>query len=380
MDLKKESLKLHKKLRGKIEIKTKGNIRKELALQYTPGVAYPSLEISKNKELVYEYTSKGNNVAIVSDGTRLLGLGNRGAFAALPVMEGKAFLFKELGGVDAFPLCLSTQDPDEIIRVVQAISPSFAGINLEDIESPKCFYIYKRLKETLDIPVFHDDQDGTALVTLAALINALNVVKKDKRVKIVVIGAGAAGLAITHLLFDYGFKNILPFDSQGLIYQGRSNLNPYKGEVAESLGLKKECDLEGALMNADVLIAASGKANSLEVNHLKMMNKNAIVFVLSNPEPEITFEKARKAGVRVAASGGSGGYKNHVNNLLAFPFVFRAALDLRAKKITRPMIFAAAEALASFVKRPSENKLLPSPFDKGLKEFVVKKIKAHSSK
>lgn len=380
MGIKEDALELHKKLKGKISIKTKTKVNAEnLKLVYTPGVSQPCLEIAKNKELAYEYTNKWNNVAVVSDGTRVLGLGNIGPYAAIPVMEGKALLFKEFGNVDAFPICLNTKDPEEIIKTVKSIEPVFGGINLEDIEAPKCFYIYRRLKEELDIPVFHDDQDGTAIVVLAGLINSLKVLnKKFKDIKITILGTGAAGISIARLLLDYGAENINLFDSQGLVYKGRNNgMNEYKEEIANRVNATTDKSLNESLTGCDIIIGVSGKANSVTKENIKIMNKDAVVFALTNPEPEINYQEAREGGARICASGGAGNYPNQANNMLAFPSIFRGALDARARTINKEMIIAAAEAIANFVKEEelNENHILPLATEKGLFKKVAREVK-----
>ncbi|HLC85997.1 MAG TPA: NADP-dependent malic enzyme [Candidatus Nanoarchaeia archaeon] len=385
MGIKEDALELHKNLKGKISIKTKTKVTAEnLKLVYTPGVSHPCLEIAKNKELTYEYTNKWNNVAVVSDGTRVLGLGNIGPYAAMPVMEGKALLFKEFGNVDAFPICINTKDPEEIIKAVKNIEPSFGGINLEDIEAPKCFYIYRELKKSLDIPVFHDDQDGTATVVLAGLINALKILnKKFKDIKITILGTGAAGIAIANLLLDYRVENIDIFDSQGLVYKGRNNgMNEYKEEIANRVNATRDKNLNESLTGCDVLIGVSGKANSITKEEIKIMNENAIVFALTNPDPEINYKEAKEGGARICASGGAGNYPNQVNNMLVFPSIFRGALDAGAKTINKEMIIAAAEEIAKFVKEEelNENHILPLATEKGLFKKIAREVKKAAKK
>lgn len=377
MSLKESSLKLHKQLRGKIFIASKIKLTsKNLPLLYTPGVAEVSLEIAKHPKKAYISTIKGNTIAIVTDGSRLLGLGNQGPLASLPVMEGKALILKELAGINAFPICLDTQDPDKIIEIVKAIAPSFGGINLEDIASPKCFVIERVLKKQLDIPVFHDDQHGTAIVTLAALINSLKIIKKDiNKIKIIVLGAGAAGIAISHLLLDYGAKHLNVFDSSSLIYlKRRKDMNPYKEEIAQRTKVKEKISFEDSVKDSDVLITVSGKANSLKAEDLQGMAKDAIIFSLSNPVPEIPYGEAKRVG-KIVASGGSQDYKNKINNMLAFPSIWKGALEARAKKITKKMIIAAAEALASATKNLNKNHILPNIHQKNLIQ-VVRAVKA----
>ncbi len=377
MSLKSSSLRLHKQLKGKISIASKIKLTsKNLALLYTPGVASVALEIAKDPSKTSLYTNKGNTVAIVTDGSRLLGLGNQGPYAALPVMEGKALLFKEYANIDAFPICLETQDPEKIIEAVKAIAPSFGGINLEDIASPKCFIIERVLKKQLDIPVFHDDQHGTAIVVLAALINALKIVKKTLgEIKVTILGAGAAGLAIAHLLLDYGVKNLSIFDNAGPIYKGRKqNMNPFKEEIAERIK-GKEITFKESLKESDVFIGVSGQGNILKRNDLKGMSKDAMIFALSNPEPEISYKDAKASGARILASGGGGEYKVHVNNMLAFPCIWRGTLDAHTKKITKKMIIASAESIADFVKpnQLNKNHILPT-LSKELVKKVAKKV------
>lgn len=358
-------IELSKKLGGKIEMNSKMKLTKEnLAVLYTPGVAKVSLAVAKNKKLAFEYTIRKNSVAVVSDGSAVLGLGNLGAVGALPVMEGKALLFKELGGVDAFPIVLDTQDTEEIIKIVKAIAPTFGGINLEDISAPRCFEIEERLKAELDIPVMHDDQHGTAIVVLAGLINALKVVKKDiKKVKIVVSGAGAAGVAITKLLLKYGAQNVIVVDSTGIIYKERSGgLNPSKMEIAE---ITNPGNIKGALCDAlcgaDVFVGVSAP-NLISAKDVSAMGERAIVFAMSNPIPEIMPEEALKGGAAIVATGRSD-YPNQINNVLAFPGIFRGALDSRTKKITEKHKVAAAVALASLVKNPTRGKIIPDALD-----------------
>ena len=359
------AIELSKKLGGKIEMKSKMKLTKEnLAVLYTPGVAKVSLAVAKNKKLAFDYTMRKNTVAVVSDGSAVLGLGNLGAIGALPVMEGKALLFKELAGVDAIPIVLDTQNTEEIISVVKAIAPTFGGIILEDISAPRCFEIEERLKKELDIPVMHDDQHGTAIVVLAGLINAFKVVKKDfKKSKIVVSGAGAAGTAITKLLIRYGARNIVVVDSTGIIYKERSGgLNDSKMEIAEITNPKNlQGTLQDALDGADVFIGVSAP-NLITHCDISMMNKNAIVFAMSNPIPEIMPEEAKKGGAVIIATGRSD-YPNQINNVLAFPGIFRGALDSRVKTITEKHKVAAAIALANLVKKPSYGKIIPDALD-----------------
>lgn len=360
-----DSIELSKKLGGKIEVRSKMKLTKDnLKVLYTPGVAEVSKAVAKNKKLAFEYTMRKNSVAVVSDGSAVLGLGNLGAVGALPVMEGKALLFKELGGVDAVPIVLDTQDTEEIIKIVKAIAPTFGGINLEDISAPRCFEIEERLKAELDIPVMHDDQHGTAIVVLAGMINALKVVKKDiKKIKIVVSGAGAAGVAITKLLLNYGAREVLVVDSVGIIYKERiGGLNQSKMEIAKITNPKNiQGTLREALVGADVFVGVSAP-NLISHLDVSMMNKDAIVFAMSNPVPEIMPEEALKGGAVIVATGRSD-YPNQINNVLAFPGLFRGALDTRAKKITEKHKVAAAIALASLVKKPTRGKIIPDALD-----------------
>ncbi|MDP2906855.1 MAG: NADP-dependent malic enzyme [Nanoarchaeota archaeon] len=362
---------------GKIEVnpKTPAKNKKDLSLIYTPGVAKPCMEIYKNKSLVYEYTSKGNSVAIVTDGSAVLGLGNIGPEAALPVMEGKAVIFKEFANINAYPICLKTQDMEEIIQTVHYISPVFGGINLEDISAPRCFEIEKRLKAELDIPVFHDDQHGTAIVTLAALKNALKVVKKDiSEVEVVVSGAGAAGIAVSILLIGAGVKDVILVDSTGILYHGREeNMNFAKEDIlsiTNKHGIKGS--LEDAVKGKDVFIGVSA-AGLLSKDMVRSM-KNPIIFAMANPDPEIMPEDAYEAGAQVVATGRSD-YPNQVNNALVFPGIFRAALDMRLQ-IDYSMKLAAADAIASMVKKPTKKKIVPDIFAKNLVKKIVEAVKA----
>ncbi len=360
-----QALKLHESHQGKIALKSKVKIasREDLCLAYTPGVAEPCLRIHSNKDDVYRYTSKGNFVAVISDGTSVLGLGDIGALAAIPVMEGKAILFKIFAGVDAFPLCIDTKNTDELINVVKNIAPSFGGINLEDIGAPRCFEIETRLKKLLDIPVFHDDQHGAAIVALAGLINALKVVgKKFNGIKVVISGAGAAGTATARLLIDCGVRDILVCDTAGIIYRDRSGLNPYKKELAELTNKNNEIGtLAQAMRGADVFIGLS-VGGIVSQDMVRSMADNAIVFPLANPIPEIMPDEAEKAGARIVGTGRSD-CRNQINNALGFPGIFRGALDVRARDINEKMKLAAANALASLVPEPTENMIIPNIFD-----------------
>lgn len=368
-----DPIELSKKLGGKIEMKSKRKLTKEnLAVLYTPGVAKVSLALAKNKKLSFEYTIRKNTVAVVSDGSAVLGLGNIGPEGALPVMEGKALLFKELAGVDAIPIVLATQDTEEIIKIVKALEPTFGGINLEDISAPRCFEIEERLKAEMNIPVMHDDQHGTAIVVLAGIINALKVVKKNiKEVKIVVSGAGAAGVAITKLLLLHGAKNVLVVDSTGIIHKERvGGLNESKMEIAKLTNQKNITGfLKDAMNGADIFIGVSAP-NLITHKDVSLMNKDAIVFAMSNPIPEIMPEEAHKGGAIVVATGRSD-YPNQINNVLAFPGIFRGALDCRARKITDKHKLEAAKALASLVKKPTRDKIIPEALNRQAAKVVA---------
>ena len=372
-----DPIKLSKKLGGKIEIRSKQKLsKKNLKVLYTPGVADVCLAICKNKKLVREYTIKKNTVAVISDGSAVLGLGNIGPEAALPVMEGKALLFKEIAGVDAFPIVLATQDTEEIIKTVKMLAPGFGGINLEDISAPRCFEIEERLKKELDIPVMHDDQHGTAIVVLAGIINALRVVKKKiGQVKIVVSGTGAAGTAIIKLLILSGAKNILAVDSTGIIFKERKiGMNPAKMEIANLTNLEKnQGSLREALVGADIFIGVSAP-KLLKSQDIKTMNKDSIVFALSNPTPEIMPDVAKNGGARVVATGRSD-FPNQLNNVLAFPGIFRGALDNQVEKITEDHKIKAAQAIAALIKKPTAVKIIPDALDKKVFQAVAKVIK-----
>ncbi|MFH1325579.1 MAG: NADP-dependent malic enzyme [archaeon] len=376
MDIKKESLDLHEKLKGKLEVKSKIALKtkKDFSLAYTPGVAEPCKKIHENKNDVYKYTIKQNTVAVISNGTAVLGLGNIGAEAAIPVMEGKAAIFKELAGIDAFPICINSEDAEENINIIKKISPVFGGVNLEDYKSPECFEIEKNLQD-LGIPVMHDDQHGTAVVVLAALINSLKVLnKKIEDVKIVFSGAGAAAIAISKLLISYGAKgdNVILCDRKGAIYDGRDNLNKPKKEISEITNLKKENgSLKKVLEGADVFIGVS-TGDVLEEKDVEKMN-GGIIFAMANPVPEISPEKAKKGGAKIIATGRSD-FPNQVNNALAFPGIFRGALDVRAKRITEKMKIAAAEAIANFVE-PTSEKILPEITDRKVVAAVAEAVK-----
>jgi len=375
-DVYQESVELHKKNRGKLEIKSKVPLstKADLSLAYTPGVSEICRLIAKDKSAAFTHTMKGNMVAVVSDGSAILGLGNLGPEAALPVMEGKAILFKAFAGVDAFPICLDTQDTEEIIKTVKYLAPNFGGINLEDISAPRCFEIEERLKAELNIPVMHDDQHGTALVVLAGLINAIKLRGLTKEgAKIVINGAGAAGLAITDLLLKYGFVNIIVADSKGAIYSGRPDLNEAKVKMALRTNLEKiSGDLAEIIKERDIFIGVS-QANLVSEEMVASMNERPIIFALANPVPEIMPEVAKQAGAFVVATGRSD-YPNQLNNVLAFPGIFRGALDNKVKQITDEMLTRAAESLAALVTEPSPELILPNPFNPEVAIAVAKAI------
>lgn len=371
------SLEAHRKYRGKLEVKSKFPItnREELSVAYTPGVAAVCLEIVKNKDETRNLTSSKNTIAIITDGTAVLGLGDIGPLAALPVMEGKAALFKEFANVDAFPIALGTKDVEEIIATIKNIAPTFGGINLEDISAPRCFEIERRLKEILDIPVFHDDQHGTAIVVLAGLVNALKVVGKNKEdIKVVVNGAGAAGTAVAKLMHEYGVKNIIVCDTKGIISDTRGDLNEYKKELATfSLDQNLIGTVYDALVGADVFVGVS-RGGLLTAEHVKTMSRDAIIFAMANPSPEIMPDQAFLGGAKVVATGRSD-FPNQVNNVLVFPGIFRGALDAQIPQITEEMKLVAAEALAALVQDPTTEKIIPGPFDPGVAEAIAKAVK-----
>ena len=379
MDYMKESLKLHEKWKGKIEVVATVPVasKEDLSLAYTPGVAQPCLEIQKDVDKSYELTRRHNLCAVITDGTAVLGLGDIGPEAGMPVMEGKCVLFKSFGGVDAFPLCIKSKDVDEIVNTVYLISGSFGGVNLEDISSPRCFEIERKLKEKCDIPIFHDDQHGTAIITLAGLTNALKIVgKKKEDVKIVTSGAGAAAISIVKLLISAGYKNIVMTDRSGAIYEGRDNLNWIKEEMSKVTNQNKEKgSLEDVIKGADVFIGVSA-ANTLSTDMVKSMNKDAIVFACANPNPEITPDDAKAGGARVIATGRSD-YPNQINNVLAFPGVFRGTFDCRASDINEEMKIAAANALAGLVsdEELNEEYIIPKAFDSRVGETVAAAVK-----
>ena len=374
-----KALKMHEEWNGKLETTAKAHVdtREDLAIAYTPGVAEPCKVIAEDPEAAYRYTIKANTVAVVSDGSAVLGLGNIGALAAMPVMEGKAVLFKEFGGVNAVPICLDTQDTEEIIRTVVNIAPAFGGINLEDISAPRCFEIETRLKELLSIPVFHDDQHGTAIVVLAGIINALKVTgKKKEDCRVVINGAGSAGIAITKLLLTYGFSHIVICDSRGIISRSADNLTPVKEEIAQVTNPE---DLKGtladALKGADIFVGVSAPGVVTE-EMVASMNQDAILFALSNPVPEIMPDLAKAAGAKVVGTGRSD-FPNQVNNVVAFPGIFKGALEGRASQITEEMKLAAAEAIAGLVsdEELNEDNILPQPFDPRVADTVSQAVK-----
>ena len=376
-----KALMLHEQWNGKLETvsKTPVKSREDLALAYTPGVAEPCKVIAEDKEAAYKYTMKANTVAVVSDGSAVLGLGNIGPHAAMPVMEGKAVLFKEFGGVNAVPICLDTQDTEEIIKAVTYLAPSFGGINLEDISAPRCFEIEERLKATLDIPVFHDDQHGTAIVVLAGIINALKVVNKQKEdCKVVVNGAGSAGIAIAKLLLTYGFSNILLCDRSGIISKESANLNWIKKQMTEVTNPNNETgSLADALKGADIFVGVSAP-NMVSAEMVKTMNQDAIIFALANPVPEIMPDVAKAAGAKVVGTGRSD-FPNQINNVVAFPGIFKGALEGRAPQITEDMKLAAALALAGLVPEDQLNadNIMPEAFDPQVAEVVAAAVKSH---
>lgn len=374
-----KALQMHEQWNGKIETIAKSHVnsREDLAIAYTPGVAEPCKVIAQDPEAAYKYTIKSNTIAVVSDGSAVLGLGNIGAKAAMPVMEGKAVLFKEFGGVNAVPICLDTQDTEEIIRTVVNIAPAFGGINLEDISAPRCFEIEERLKELLDIPVFHDDQHGTAIVVLAGIINALKVTGKEKEnCRVVVNGAGSAGVAITKLLLTYGFPNITMCDINGIIGKDSPNLNWMQKKMVEITNLEnKKGTLANALEGADIFVGVSAP-NIVTKDMVASMNKDAILFAMANPVPEIMPDIAKEAGAKVVGTGRSD-FPNQVNNVVAFPGIFKGALEGRATQITEEMKLATANAIAGLVADDelNENNILPEAFDPRVADVVSKAVK-----
>lgn len=378
MDIKKEALKLHRQWKGKIEVKNtvEVNNSRDLSLAYTPGVAEPCLAIKDDINLSYEYTRRWNMVAVATDGTAVLGLGDIGPEAGMPVMEGKCVLFKAFADVDAFPLCIKSKDVDEIVKTIKLISGSFGGVNLEDISAPRCFEIERRLKKECDIPIFHDDQHGTAIVVLAAMINALKIVGKDiKDIKVIVNGLGAAGTAITRLLMSMGLKNVIACDIQGAIYDGMEGLDSEKAAMAKITNpQKKKGMLKDVIVGADVFIGVSAP-NVLTQDMVKTMAKDAIVFAMANPVPEIMPDLAKEAGARVVGTGRSD-FANQINNVLAFPGVFRGALDVRASDINDEMKIAAAQAIAALIGEDelNEDYIIPAAFDERVAPAVAKAV------
>lgn len=379
-----KSLKFHEEWNGKLEVSSKCAVRsrEDLAIAYTPGVAQPCKVIAEDKNAAFKYTMKANTVAVISDGSAVLGLGNIGPYAALPVMEGKAVLFKEFGNVNAIPICLDTQDTEEIIRTIANIAPAFGGINLEDISAPRCFEIEERLNELLDIPVFHDDQHGTAIVVLAGAINALKVTnRKKENCKIIVNGAGSAGIAITKLLISYGFRHITLCDKEGILSKDSKNLNWMQKQMTEITNSdNKHGSLADAIVGADMFIGVSAP-NIVTPEMVASMNQDAILFALANPVPEIMPNLAKEAGARVVATGRSD-FPNQVNNVVAFPGIFKGALEGRAKKITEAMKIAAAIAIAGLVhdSELNEDNIMPQPFDLRVCEVVSAAVKANIDK
>ena len=376
-----KALLLHEEWNGKIETvaKSKVNSREDLALAYTPGVAEPCKVIAEDKEASYKYTMKANTVAVISDGSAVLGLGNIGAHAAMPVMEGKAVLFKEFGGVNAVPICLDTQDTEELIKTITYLAPNYGGINLEDISAPRCFEIEERLKATLDIPVFHDDQHGTAIVVLSGVINGLKVVGKEKGdCKVVVNGAGSAGVAITKLLLTYGFKNVIMCDKVGIISKETEGLNWMQEKMAQITNPNNETGLlADAMKGADIFVGVSAP-NIVTEEMVASMNRDAILFAMANPVPEIMPDLAKKAGAKVVGTGRSD-FPNQVNNVVAFPGIFKGALEGRATQITEEMKLAAALAIAGLVsdEELNEDNIMPQPFDPRVANVVANAVKSH---
>ncbi|MFR6538066.1 MAG: NADP-dependent malic enzyme [Lachnospiraceae bacterium] len=381
MSIDEKAIFLHKQWNGKIETCAKAPVksREDLSIAYTPGVAAPCRIIAEDKDAAYTYTLKANTVAVVSDGSAVLGLGNIGPEAAMPVMEGKCVLFKEFGGVNAFPICLSTQDTDEIIAAVKAIAPTFGGINLEDISAPRCFEIEERLKKELQIPVFHDDQHGTAIVVLAGIINGLKVVGKEKEdCRVVVNGAGSAGIAITKLLLRYGFKHVMMCDREGIIGKDYPGLNWMQKQMTEVTNLENRTgSLADALVGADIFVGVSAP-NIVSAEMVSSMNRDAIIFAMANPTPEIMPDVAKAAGAKVVGTGRSD-FPNQVNNVIAFPGIFKGALEGHATQITEEMKLAAANALANLVdsEQLSEDFILPEAFDPRVAQVVSQAVKDH---
>lgn len=381
MTLNEQALELHEKWQGKLETISKSPVksRQDLSLAYTPGVAEPCKVIAKDKEAAYRYTMKSNTVAVISDGSAVLGLGNIGPYAAMPVMEGKAVLFKEFGNVNAIPICLDTQDTEELIKTITYLAPGFGGINLEDISAPRCFEIEERLKATLDIPVFHDDQHGTAIVVLAGIINALKVVGKDKEsCKVVVNGAGSAGIAITKLLLTYGFINVILCDKVGILSKTTEGLNWMQQKMTEVTNPNQECgSLADAMTGADIFIGVSAPG-IVSKEMVASMNTDSILFAMANPVPEIMPDLAKEAGARIIGTGRSD-FPNQVNNVVAFPGIFKGALEGRARQITEEMKLAAAHAIAGLVKEENlcDDNILPEAFDPQVAHVVAEAVKSH---
>ncbi len=378
MDYFQRSLEEHALRHGKLAINVKMPLetKDDLAIAYTPGVAEPCRVIAKDHERSFDLTWRGNTVAVITDGSAVLGLGNIGPEAAMPVMEGKCALFKAFGDIDAVPICLATQDVEKIVETIMLLEPSFGGINLEDISAPRCFEIEKKLKERLQIPVFHDDQHGTAIVVLAGIYNALKVVHKNiQTVKIVISGAGAAGIAIAELLFCAGAKNLLLCDSKGILSPERTDLNSAKQSVVERSAIQsKSGTLADAIVGADIFIGVS-QPNLLTATDISTMEKDAIVFAMANPNPEILPEEAKKGGAKIVATGRSD-FPNQVNNVLVFPGIFKGVLAVRAKEITQDMKLSAAKALAQIIENPTEERILPSPLEKGVAEKIAIAVRA----
>lgn len=387
MTLKDDAISLHRMLKGKIEIRSRVSLdnasdeKGTLGLIYTPGVAYVALEISNSKKLAYDYTSKWNNVAIVCDGTRVLGLGSIGPEGALPIMEGKSVLFKALGDINAIPLCINTQDKEEIIRFVKIIQPNFGAINIEDIESPKVLEIVERLSKEISIPIFHDDQHGTAIITLAALLNALKLVKKElEKVRVVISGSGSAGYGIFKILQTAGCKDIIVTDTKGAIYDGRADINdrnPYKKEISINTNIRKlSGTLQDVISESDIFIGVSGKTDILNKQMIESMNQDSIIFALSNPDPEILPNYALEYGARIVATGRSD-FPNQINNAVVFPSIFRALLDLRAKNLSEFMLVSVAYAIASIVEEVhlKDDYIIPKVDDPRILPIVTKTIK-----
>jgi malate dehydrogenase (oxaloacetate-decarboxylating) len=387
LTLRDDAISLHRMLKGKIEIRSRVSLdnasdeKGTLGLIYTPGVAYVALEISKSKKLAYDYTSKWNNVAIVCDGTRVLGLGSIGPEGALPIMEGKSVLFKALGDINAIPLCINTQDKEEIIRFVKIIQPNFGAINIEDIESPKVLEIVERLSKEVSIPIFHDDQHGTAIITLAALLNALKLVKKElEKVRVVISGSGSAGYGIFKILQTAGCKDIIVTDTKGAIYDGRADINdrnPYKKEISINTNNRKlSGTLQDVLSESDIFIGVSGKTDILNKQMIESMNQDSIIFALSNPDPEILPNYALKYGARIVATGRSD-FPNQINNAVVFPSIFRALLDLRANNLSEFMLVSVAYAIASIVEEVhlKDDYIIPKVDDPRILPIVTKTIK-----